>query len=362
MTDMKFPFFGKFSSGSTLGIDIGTASIKAVEMTKEGGRFKLMNYGIFELESQEQTMQTNQRVMKLPDQDIIWGIQEVLKQSNIKTKNVIASIPSFSTFATVISLPYLSEKELAKAIPFEAKKYVPIPLQDVVIDWSITSIINGANQNTSKTPPTVEVFLAAVPKGEVERYRKIMSGANLNLVSLELENIALIRSLIGNDLSPMAIVNIGGRSTSILVVEGKYERVGHNYEIGGFEVTKSVARSLGVDFARAEELKKSVGLKSDAAHIISEAMVSLIDMMVFETKKTIANYENSKNIKVQKIILVGGLANMPHFTEYFKEKINLEVSLGSPFARVAYPTPLKNLIGELGTTLSTAIGLAMREG
>lgn len=359
---MKLPFFSKFSSGGVLGVDIGTASIKGVEMSKEGGRFKLLNYGIFELESQEKTMQANQKIAKLPDQDIVWGIQEIIKQTGIKSLHVVASIPSFSTFATVISLPYLSEKDLAKSIPFEAKKYIPIPMEEVAVDWSITSIVNGAGKNESKTPPTVEVFLAAVRKEEIERYRKIMSAAGLNLVSLELENIALIRSLIGNDLSPIAIVNIGGRSTSILVVEGGYERVGHNYEIGGFEVTKSIARSMNIDWARAEKLKKTIGLKSDGAQIISETVISLIDMMVFETKKTIANYESSRSAKVQKVILIGGLANMPHFPEYFRSKVGLDVSTGNPFARVAYPQALKGLTGDLGPILSTAMGLAMRGG
>lgn len=359
---MQFPFLKKFSSGGVLGVDIGTASIKVVELSKEGGRFKLLNYGIFELESQEKTMLDNQKVARLPDQDVIWGIQEMLKQSGMKSRQAVVSIPSFSTFSTVISLPYLSEKELAKSIPFEAKKYIPIPLDEVVIDWSIISLLNGAGGGAGKTSPTVEVFLAAVRKGEIERLRKIISAAGLNLVAPELENVALVRSLVGNDMSPVAVVNLGGRSTSILVVDGGYERVGHNYEVGGFEITKSIARSMNIDFARAEELKKTIGLNSDNAQIISEAMLSLIDMMAFETKKTISTYESAKNTKVLKVILIGGLANMPKFMEYFKKKIGLEVSLGNPFARIAYPQELKNLTAELGPVLSTSLGLAMRGG
>lgn len=359
---MQFPFLKQFSSGGVLGVDIGTASIKVVELSKEGGRFKLLNYGIFELESQEKTMPANQKVSRLPDRDVIWGIQEILRESGMKSRQAVVSIPSFSTFSTVISLPYLSEKELAKSIPFEAKKYIPIPLDEVVIDWSIISLLNGAGGGAGKTSPTVEVFLAAVRKGEIERLRKIISAAGLNLVAPELENVALTRSLVGNDMSPVAVVNLGGRSTSILVVDGGYERVGHNYEVGGFEITKSIARSMNIDFARAEELKKTIGLNSDNAQIISEAMLSLIDMMAFETKKTITTYESVKNTKVLKVVLIGGLANMPKFMEYFKKKIGLEVSLGNPFARIAYPQELKNLTAELGPVLSTSLGLAMRGG
>ncbi|TSC74039.1 MAG: Type IV pilus assembly protein [Parcubacteria group bacterium Gr01-1014_44] len=370
---MGFSFFKSFGSSGSLGIDIGTASIKIVELTREGGRFKLLNYGIFQLENQEEAIQTNQKVAKLPDEAIVWGIKEVLKQTKIKSRNAIASIPSYSTFSTVITLPYLSEKDLAKTIPFEAKKYIPLPLSEVVVDWSIinlaSSLPNPASQLTKpglpvgqdgKPMPMVEVFLAAVPKREAERYKKIGQEAGLTLTALELENIGLIRALAGNDQSPMAIVNIGGRSTSILVVDKGYERVGHTYEIGGFEITKSIARSKGVSLAKAEELKKTVGLGIDHAKVISEAMFSLIDMMVFETKKTIATYETAQKIKIQKVVLVGGLANMPKFADYFKVKLGMDVSLGNPFARLIYPKEIASLTSELGTIFSVAIGLAMR--
>lgn len=360
---MNIPFFSKLKLGGLVGVDIGTTSIKAVEMSKEGGRFKLLNYGFSEIESQEKTMQTNQKAGKLPDEYIISRLREVFARAKFKSKRVVASIPSFSTLSTVISLPYLSEKDLARTIPFEAKKYVPIPLSEVVLDWSIIkapSSIKKGGQGQD-LPPTVDVFLAAVPKSETERYKKIMISSGLDLAALELENIALTRSLVGNDLSPLAIVNIGGRSTSIVVIEGGFERVSHNYEMGGFEITKSIAYSMGVSFARAEELKKTVGFSSDSAQIVGEGLVSLMDMMVFETKKTITNFETTNNTKVQKIILVGGLVNMPGFLDYFKKKVGLEIIMGNPLARLIYPPELKNIVGELGTSLSVAIGLAMRE-
>ncbi len=364
---MNLPFFGKLFSQGTLGVDIGTASIKAVELSREGGRFKLLNYGFFQLENQEDALEIKQQTTKLPDQDIVWGIKEMIKQSKIKSKSVVASIPSFSTFSKVISLPYLSERDLAKTIPFEAKKYIPIPLDEVIIDWSIINLASieasssQQNNSGSRITPTVDVFLAAVPKHETERYKNIMSNAGLNLVALELENIALIRSLIGNDLSPVAIVNIGGRSTSILVVDQGFERISHNYEIGGFEITKSIARSMGVNLSRAEEFKRTIGLRPESTKVVSEAMTSLLDMMVFETKKTISTYENSKNTKIPKVILVGGVANMPNFLDYFKSKIGLDVAIGNSFARIVYPKELTKMIPELGPAFAIAAGLAMRD-
>ena len=351
-----------------MGIDIGTAAIKIVELEKSGGRFALKNYGLFELKGtdvQSSGPGLDQSILKLPDQEIIWGLKELIKKGNIKSTDAIASIPSFSTFTTIIEMPYLSEQELAKALPFEARKYIPIPLNEVILDWSIIDILNqtspGGTPGSASKPATVQVFIAAVPKDETEKYRRIMKGAGLNLKALELENTALIRALLGNDLSPTAIVNIGGRSTSIVIVNKGYERVSHNYEIGGFEITKSIARSLNVSIEKAEDLKRKMGMNKADENIVNEAMVSLIDMMVFETKKTISNYEGLKAQKISRVLLVGGLTNMPSFVNYFKQKLNMEIYGANAFARIIYPESLKPVIQELANTFSIAAGLAMRE-
>ena len=359
--------FNLFGEKGKLGIDIGTAAIKIVELEKAGGRFVLKNYGLFELKDtdvQSSGPGTGQSILKLPDQEIVWGLKELLKKSNIKSTNAIASIPSFSTFSTIIEMPYLSEQELAKALPFEARKYVPIPLNEVILDWSIIDIANQNNIGTSgfaTRPTTVQVFLAAVPRDETEKYKRIMKSAGLNLKALELENSALIRAILGNDLSPTAIVNIGGRSTSIIIVDKGYERVSHNYEIGGFEITKSIARSLNVSIKKAEELKRKLGVKETDENIVNEAMVSLIDMMAFETRKTISNYESSKKQKISRVLLVGGLTNMPSFISYFKQKLGMDVYGANSFARIMYPDSLKPVIQELANTFSIATGLAMRD-
>lgn len=367
--------FNPFKSKGKLGIDIGTSTIKVVQLENEGGRFALKNYGLFEFKSSDTAQQKNsskqiENILKLPDGEIIWGLKEIIKKAQIKAVDTIASIPSFSTFATVIEMPYLSEQDLAKSIPFEAHKYIPVPLNEVVLDWSIIDVPSAQTDTAPKLgqtrfgagkPTAVEIFLVAVPKEETLRYQRIMQGAGLRLRALELENGALIRALLGNDLEPTVIVNIGGRSTSIVIINRGYERVSHNYEVGGFEITKSIARSLNVSLEKAEELKKKLGMKEVDENVINGAMKSLIDMMVFETRKTITNYEESKNQKISRVILVGGLTNMPNFVNYFQQNLKREVSTGNALARVVYPQTLNPIIQALASTFSVAIGLAMRE-
>src|SRR4030042_477877 len=134
--------FNLFKSKSKLGVDIGTSSIKVVELGQKGGRFTLENYGFFELRGGPDAAPGTQSIPKLPDQDIIAGLKETIRRTGIKGRDAIAAISSFSTFATVIEMPYLSEEDLAKAIPFEARKYVPIPLDEEVLDWSIVGVVD----------------------------------------------------------------------------------------------------------------------------------------------------------------------------------------------------------------------------
>ena len=338
-----------FGSKSILGVDLGTAGIKIAELSRPlGDRFDLKNYGILDLVAKDEASP------KLDDQTLIAGLKELLTRSRFSTKDSVASISSFLTFATVIELPYLSEKDLEKAIPFEARRYVPIPLQDVVLDWSIINVKQNADH------PNVEVFLAAVPKDEAERYKNIFLSAGLNLKALELENIALSRVLVGDEQSPLVIVNLGGRSTSIMVIEKGFERLSRNYELGGLELTKALSRALGISFERAEQMKKTSGL-NDRSISLADALTPLIDLIVFETKKIVSNYEESRKTKIAKVILTGGQANMPGLREYFSAQLAKETIIGDPFRRISFNKSLEPVLRILSPTLAVSLGLGMRK-
>jgi type IV pilus assembly protein PilM len=246
---------------------------------------------------------------------------------------------------------------LAKTIPFEARKYVPVPLDQVVLDWSIIGVVD--EKRDASVP--VEVFLAAVPKDETARYQRIMKAAGVNLVALELENSSLVRSLLGNDLSPTAILNVGGRSTSILIVSKGYERLSHNYEIGGYELTKAITNALNISADQAEGLKRKYGLIDSSDNRARAAIMPLADMMVFETNKTIESFEQSHGTRISRVVLIGGVANMPGFAQYMKQRIPRDVLIGNVFARLVYPQELTPLLQTLSNTLAIAIGCAMRE-
>jgi type IV pilus assembly protein PilM len=364
-----------FKPKSQLGIDIGTAAIKIVELSQNKGRFVLENYATYELKSHGTGENAGANLMDKNDEELTQAVKDLIARSGVKSRDVVMAISSFATFATVIKMPYLNEEELAKSIPFEARKYIPLPLDQVVLDWSIIGVVDEKKERAPKeeaspqgtgtvkpaTNTSVEVFLAAVPKDETSRYQSIAKGAGLNLVALELENSSLIRGLLGNDLSPTAIVNAGGRSTSILISHKGYERLSHNYEIGGFEMTKAIAGALNVSLDEAESLKRKYGLTDSPENKGKEAMQSLVDMMLFETKKTISGYEDSHKVKVPRVVMIGGLANMPGLADYFKQRLERDVLVGNVFARVVHPPELAPIIATLSNTFAIAVGAAMRE-
>ena len=260
----------------------------------------------------------------------------------------------------VIKVPFISEEELSKTIPIESRKYIPLPPDEVILDWSIVNIIQGGGKEEPQKQPEVEVFLAAVPVSETSRYKNIMKGAGLNVRALELESSALIRSLLGNDQSPTAIVNIGGRSTDILIADKGFERMNRSYEVGGFELTNAISKALNVSLERAEELKRTQGL-SAGENVVKEALTSLVDNMVMEARRTINTYQEKSRVKIDKVVAVGGLAKMPGFIEFFGDKLGIFTSLGNPFARIIYDKRLESVIEEMGPTFAVAVGLGMRE-
>ena len=336
-----------FGSKSILGIDLGTSGIKIAELSRAGSRFELKNYGILDFVPKDKSSP------RLNDQLLISGLKDLLNKGKFSTKDVIASISAFLTFTTIIEMPYLSEKDLGKAIPFEARKYIPIPLKEVVLDWSIINV-KQAGDHTN-----VEVFLAAVPKDQTERYKNIFISAGLNLKALELENIALSRALSEENLSPLVIINLGGWSTSISVFENRFERISRNYEVGGFEIAKTLSEALSVSFEEAEKIKKTEGLKSGSSNFA--IIAPLVDLIVLEAKKIVSNYEENRKVKISKVILAGGQANMPGLKDYFSEKLGKEALLGNPFRNISYDRALEPVLKTLSAYLSVAVGLAMRK-
>jgi len=247
---MKFSWFKKRPSGY-LGIDIGTANIKVVQLGLEKKKPTLQNYGVLGTKGRLELVspiRAKARGLEMMDKEIVIMIKKILEEAKITARNVAVSIPGFASFATVIELPEMPEEEVEKAIPFEAKQYIPVPLSEVVLDWKIIDkkIPGEVKDRKIPTQTKIQVLIVAVPKGTINRYTRVIEFCGLKLETLEIESFSLIRALIGNDPTPVAIVDIGARSTDINIVEASVVREVRNLEVSGIEFTRILSSGMSI--------------------------------------------------------------------------------------------------------------------
>ena len=150
----------------SLGIDVGTASIKLAQLALEKNNLKLETYGT--IWASKGTDIVNAPIFSLTDDEIGAMLSELLKETKAKPQNVTISVPVFSSFITLIELPDINEAELAEAVPFEARKYVPVPIEDITLDWSISS-----RRKINDNVEVLDILLVAIPNEVVARYLKI---------------------------------------------------------------------------------------------------------------------------------------------------------------------------------------------
>lgn len=365
---------------SNLGIDIGASAVKIAEIGKEEERHKLINYGIFPL--REYFKRKEEKVsdpLKLSNQELAEIIKRTIQEAKVGSHSAYLSVPVYSSFLTLVELPAMTEKEIASALPFEAKKYVPVPISEVVLDWSIVgpidhstqttksnqaSPINPSNINPPSKPANIQILIIAVPREVINDYNKIMKLAGLNLIGLEEETFSLTRSLIGNDKSTILLVDAGARSINISIIDGGFIRVAHNLEMGGTKIINAVSQQMGLNPERTEELKKNLlagRIVDREAAEMKGVINSILGTITLEVRKIVDRYQAKYGRKVEKCILAGGVVQSFGFNEYFNNKMDIEVSLGNPFARVIYPPALEPILKELSSSMAVSIGLAMRE-
>jgi type IV pilus assembly protein PilM len=369
------------SKTSYLGIDIGTSSVKVVELANFKGRPRLITYGFIEKKPEE----IKSLIDNTPAAAEI--INDIYTKSKMSSKKVIAALPNFSVFTSILNLPFLPKKELASAISWEAKKIIPMPLEDIILDWKIIEDLeqqkeggadigglpkqpNPANNQEaksmkkifSKPQKNLKILLTGASKKLVRKYVDIFGSSGLTLLSLETESFALIRSLVGNDKSNIMIVDLGASTSSISIVEKGIPILNRSVEMGGTMITRAISNSLNVNFDRAEQFKQDLSLGNETAdNALPQTVERAFDPILKEIKYTIDTYRDQNKQKVEKIILTGGTALLGNLSGYLSKTLNINTYVGDPWARVIFPTELKPILDRLGAKFAVSIGLAMRD-
>lgn len=335
-------FFSK--KKSILGVDIGTANIKIAQVT-HGDKMILDTYGIVNTE-----YQLGGKNDKLAIEQMAGILKTLIQKAGVTTKRCVISFPNSAVFTSVFQMPKIQGQELGSAVEFEAKKYVPLALSEVDLSWST---IGGDNASSADS---LKILLTAVPKQITANYKQVFNLAGLDPEVGEIEALALIRSLIGNVPINCVIIDIGARSTGLNIIENGFLRLSRNLNIGGDTITDKIAQALNISIFRAEQFKKDFGVSKSA--FIPDTIRPILNIIKNEVKQLLTIYE-SQNIKVEKILLVGGGTNMPGIVEFFND-LKIQVELGNPLKSVAYNQTLEPVLKRYSSSLAISIGLALR--
>src|SRR3990167_6803200 len=204
-----------------LGVDIGSSSIKVVQLKKEKERALLETYG--ELSLARYGDGSVGRSLRLLEVKLVEALQDIIREAQVKATKAIVSIPLKDSFLTTMELPELGEEDLKEAVPYEARKYIPIPLSEVVLDWRVLPPKNEERQAVSIG--TVKrkfqtVLLAAVPKESISKYNTIFNNAGLEVAAFEIEVFSFARAALRRDLGTSLLVDIGASSIKLIIVDG----------------------------------------------------------------------------------------------------------------------------------------------
>lgn len=348
----------RFRSKKFLGVDIGTSAVRVVELEREKQNYKLENYGEIKSSSvQKKPFRVFEKNnISLSNQQVAKAIQVICKEAGIETREVNFSVPDFCSFFTSFELPTMAKDEISQAVQYEVRPYVPLPLEEVILDWTI---IKG---EPSKTP--LKVLVVAIPRDAVSQYKEIAQLAGLELKMLESEVFALARAL-GKGKSQenkiAGLIDIGARSTTCSILEQGVLKTSYSFNIAGNELTEVIANSLNIDYNKAEEMKREYGLiTKEGRKDIRKILVPLVDSILEEIKKAFRNFYLDEGKEVQEIILSGEQVSMPGLKEYFSVSLKKPAFIVDPFLNIDCPAGISDILKEMGPSFAIAVGLAMK--
>lgn len=340
-----------------LGIDIGSTTIKVVELSSFAGRIKLENYGAISSKALygKSFKGLNKNTFFLSAQEISKAIKAIFEEAKIKGNKGFFSIPDYTTFCSTFELPPMTREEIPLAVEAEARRHIPVPLDEVVWDWQIIG------KSLVGTKEKFKILLVATPKEIIHQYEMIASSLGLKSISLEAEVFSLVRALVEKSEEIVGIVDIGARTTSCSIIEKGILKFSRSFDLSGDDLTERIAKSLEINEDLAEQLKITQGLNPEKGkEEIKEILMPLIDLILKEINQSFQYFLSQEGKEVERIIVAGGGANLPGLLQYFKEYLKKEVEITNPFKKIYFPPILEETLKEIGPSFAIAVGLAKR--
>ncbi len=357
---MKINFWSKISAGffsrNFLGIDIGTTSIKIVELSDKKTK-KLSNYGQLRSEyfAGEEFRRYSPEGLILGTKNIINAIGAILEEAHIRSREACFALPDYSTFFTTFELPSMSNEELKEAVKYEAPRHIPLPLADVTLDWQV---IKGVPGRSGQTP--LKILLIAVPNRVIAQYQEIADSLKIKIRALEAEVFALSRAAIRfqDRQQVVSIIDLGQKSTTVNIVSKGLLKTSFSTDTGGEKIDDALKEAFQIDSRKAEIIKRMLGVEKEET--IREILMPVVENLLEEVSQVFNQYSQEEREKIDKIILSGGNALMPGLHKLFNQKFGIVTEVVNPFLGLSFPPGLEQVLKKIGPEFTIAVGAAMR--
>jgi len=351
--------FGGFGGKSMIGLDIGSSTVKAVEieMKGRGGGFELTHMG----------------VAKLPSEAIVQGaflnsgaianaIREAIDNGNIKTKHAASAVCGHSVIVKKVSLPVMSRAELDEQIRWEAEQYIPFDVNEVNLDFQIL--------DSKGTEGQMDVLLVAAKKDLIDDYVQVITEAGLipaviDVAAFAVEN-AYEANYEANPAEAVALVNIGAQVVNINIVLDGAPAFTRDITTAGNQYTEEIQKALTVSFDEAERLKLGGKSSEDSKEVVpqevEQAMQNVSETVIGEISRSLDFFAaTTSDSRIEKVYLSGGSSRVTGFENAFHERTGLKVELLNPLSQMAPNSKFDpELLNELAPSLCVSVGLAMR--
>ncbi len=354
------PFSNLFSSikgGASnerrvVGIDIGSSSVKVVELEEKEDVLSLTTYGELQL-GPYVGKDVGQSVTLDPKKEQ-QALVDVIRESAVKANEGVFAMPLSSSFVTVVDFLADPSEDISSRIRVEARKYIPVPIGEVTLDWA--EIDSGDGEDERRR----DVLVAAIQNKALSRFKSLMQFINLKQPPTEIECFSSIRGVYREGEEDVAVIDIGATSTKLYIARNGLLQRMHRTMSGGQAVTNKIASKSSISFEDAEVFKRSVTKEDEGFGEIQSIHHGCYERAWREFNQVIKDYETKNSIKLDAIYLTGGGSIFPTTRSYVEDALQRKVSDVDVFNKVSYPAFMEDILYELNSTFHVALGAALR--
>jgi type IV pilus assembly protein PilM len=334
-----------------LGIDIGTTSTKVVQLSDDSQSPRILTAGVAVTPLPGMKSESVSDLNKMAI-----SLKKLVNDSRVTRSQVVCALPEAGVHVEVVTMPPMSEGELASAIVWEAEQFIPFQISEAELSWQVV----GKPDPNKKGQ--MQVLVAATPKRMVEKYLAVLTEAGLNVVAMEPESLTLSRSVGRFTDVAGSVVDIGASGTTIMVAQHGATILSRRIPTGGDALTRSLAATLNLDPVQAEQYKRTYGLgENQLEGKVRKALTPVIEVIINEIRKVMEYYQSKNpNQKISTVILTGGGSGLPELDRYFIGALNLEVVIGDPFAGIGKDQRFTASLTGYEPLYGVAVGCALR--